>query len=200
MSEQKKTTSGSEQDVGPEKELRGYVTKMKLRLNPTGEKAFSARIEREVRRLLDSKKIQGMYESAGDFIINDYVDKKYPYGQGNMRNDRLNTLLKSNWYLNIIYKKENLPLPPQKFINEKVYRYHKRGASLFEWFVGLYFLGTGGNLPARKMQITKNLHNYFDKVFNQITSGENDDRELKQTWYEFEQHRDSLKGTSEDPD
>lgn len=197
MSENKFQRKVSEQS---EEDLRGYISKMKKRLNPTEEKAFSARIEREVRRLLESKKIQGIYESAGDFIINDYVDKKYPYGQGNKRNDQLNTLLKSNWYLNIIYKKENLPLPPQKFINEKVYRYHKRGASLFEWFVGLYFLGNGGNLPRRKKQITQNLHNFLDNVFKQIASGENDDKELKQTWYEFELHRKSLKDSDEGSD
>lgn len=174
-------------------ELRIFIIRLNKLLNQGKSKAFFDRISREAKRLLDSKKIQGQYESMGDKILNDYVDRKYPYKGDGSRNDKLNTLLKSNWYLNIIYKRMQFPIPPEKFINEKVYRYHKRGASLFEWYMGLYFFGTGGNLPGRSKQIKKNLHNYWDGIFAEITTKLGNEKELELTWYEFKKHQNEVR-------
>ena len=174
-------------------ELLQLIARLDALLNPTKDKGFSERISREVRRLFESKKIQGIYEGMGDKILNEYVDRKYPYTGAATRNDKLNTLLKSNWFLNRIYRRLKLPVPPERFINEKVYRYGKRGASLFEWYIGLYFLGTGGQLPKRTQMIKNNLYNYFDKIFADITISPGNERELELTWYEFTTHQQKIK-------
>lgn len=197
MPEPKKPDQKKKATENGNEELKELVARLEKLLNPTKDKGFSERISREVRRLFESKKIQGIYESMGDKILNEYVDKKYPYTGNGTRDDKLNTLLKSNWFLNRIYKRLKLPVPPERFINEKIYRYHKRGASLFEWYMGLYFLGTGGNLPKRTLIIKKNLYNYWDRIFADITTSPGYERELELTWYEFKKHQQEVRNLNE---
>ncbi len=142
-----------------------------------------AMVKRFLKRLIAEKKIQGIYDLIGDTKINKYVDRNYPYTGNDDRNDKLNTLLKSNWYLNRLYRSVKLPLPPNNFTREKSYRLGKRQASLFEWLIGFLFFYMDGNIPRNTKRVNEWIEQRLETLFSEIV---NNEKELELTWYEFQ--------------
>ncbi len=149
----------------------------------TGDDLAAIRI---ITRLITERKIQGTYETIGDSLINRFVDKRFPYVGDGGKNDKLNTLLKSNWYLNRIYSEIKLPLPPHKFTEEKLYRFEKRRASLFEWLFGLIFILQNGNVPRFTRGVTEWINRKLENLFSGII---NNEKELGITWSEFQKYQ-----------
>lgn len=137
-----------------------------------------------IRRLVETGKIQGLKESLGDKEINRYVDARFPYTGNGSRNDMINTLLKSNWFLSRIYSEIGIKLDSHKFINEKIYRHGKRNASLFEWLIGHFFINMGGaiNKPKFVASARMRIQQILDRVMLPIIS---DDKELEKEWMQF---------------
>lgn len=156
--------------------------KESLQMN-TSNDASAIRI---ISKLVSDRKIQSTYESIGDSLINRYVDKRFPYTGDGLRNDKLNTLLKSNWYLNQVYDRLKLPLPPHKFTDEKMYRFEKRRASLFEWILGLMFMLQQGNIPKYTKPVNDWINMRLTFWFSDLVT---DQKELDITWYKFMEHQ-----------
>jgi len=103
---------------------------------------------RYIERLRNNKNIQGQIDKFGDQILNQLIDRQWPYIPGKEIDEKqklcnkINSLLKSNWFLNRRFRELNLPFRPYEFTNELTYRKEKREASLIEWIIGIIYLTT----------------------------------------------------------
>lgn len=97
-----------------------------------------AKLVRTIEHLLRTKVIQGIYDQIGDKIINSWVNSKF--GGQTAWDRRVNKMLRSNYFLKKIFIDMKLPISGNRFVNEKIYRFDKREASLVEWFVGVIYV------------------------------------------------------------
>jgi hypothetical protein len=153
--------------------------------------------ERYIKRLLESRLIQGQIDQFGDKILGEWVELKFPYtNKENELQDKIHNLLKSNWYLNRRYREMGFIMRPFSFSRELSYRYWKREASLLEWIIGLIFMISKDKLPYCPCPECKNLnspaaraihavHKCLDQDIFTIIKLENKE-ELEKTYLEKE--------------
>jgi hypothetical protein len=168
---------------------------------------------RYIKRLRNNKNIQGQIDKFGDQILNQLIDRQWPYISGKEIDEKqklcnkINSLLKSNWFLNRRFRELKLPFKPYEFTNELTYRKEKREASLIEWIIGIIYLTTleewgnpkicqcdfckkYGRSTSHAMNLTEIK---IKKIILEITHKGNEE-EFERTLGEFEMHQLLKKG------